>query len=227
MKISPRTKQILKNFASINQNVLLTQGNKIRTISQAKTVYSEAEVEETFPNEFGIYDLNEFLGVIGLFSDPDIQLDESIMTVSQGKNSVRYLPADSSVLIAPSKPFQADVPVTVFSLEAESISAVLKAAGVLKSPVVTFRGDGSKISLVAHDKTNVNSNSFSVDISDNSLEFEYHVKTEYLAKLLLEKFEVNVVGTKLSGGKLKKVLTFYGDAKIYMIAVEEDSTIEV
>jgi hypothetical protein len=30
-----------------------------------------AEVNETFPKEFGIYDLNEFLSVLSLVDDPD------------------------------------------------------------------------------------------------------------------------------------------------------------
>lgn len=217
MKISPRTKQLLKNFAAINPNVLLTQGNKIRTIAPSKSVYSEATLEESIPVEFGIYDLNEFLGVISLFSDPEIHFEDSYMTIKQGKNSVRYLPADSSVLIIPKKELTIPAAVTTFDLETDALSSVLKAAGVLKSPVVTFRGDGEKISLVAHDKTNVNSNNFSVDVADNETVFEFHIKTEFLSKLLAEKFTVDVLDVKR--------LVFHGDSKLYLIAAEIDSTI--
>ncbi len=217
MKISPRTKQILKNFASINQNVLLAKGNKIRTIAPSKSVYAEAILEETIPVDFGIYDLNEFLGVIGLFSDPEIHFEDSYLTIKQGKNSVRYLPADSSVLIIPKKDLTIQAPVTSFHLETEALSSVLKAAGVLKSPVVTVRGDGEKISLVAHDKANVNSNNFSVDIVDNDTVFEFHIKTEFLSKLLAETFTVDVLDVKR--------LVFNGDSKLYLIAAESDSTI--
>jgi hypothetical protein len=217
MKISARTKQILKNFASINQNVLLSKGNKIRTISPSRTVYAEAEVEEEFPSEFGIYDLNEFLGVISLFTDPDVLFDDNVLTVVQGKNSVRYLPADASVLIAPKKALSLKEETTKFDLELEALGSALKAAAVLKSPIVTFQGNGTSISLIAHDKTNVNSNSFSVEVADNTTEFEFHVKTEFLSKLLAEKFEVKILENKM--------LVFQGDAKLYIIAAESDSTI--
>lgn len=217
MKISPRTKQILKNFAAINQNVLLIKGNRIRTLAPSKAVYAEAEIEETIPVEFGIYDLNEFLGVIGLFADPDLQFEDNYLTIAQGKNSVRYLPADASVLIAPKKELTIQDPVTTFKLETDALNSALKAAGVLKSPVVTFQGSGSAISLIAHDKENKNSNSFSVEVADNESEFTFHIKTEFLSKLLAETLEVDVLDNKR--------LVFRGDKKLYLIAAESDSTI--
>lgn len=215
MKISARTKQILKVFAGINQNVLLIKGNKIRTLSASKTVYAEADVEETFPEQFGIYDLNEFLGVLSLFDDPDVQFETNSATISSGKNAVRYLPADESVLVAPKKPLVIADPITTFELASESITSAIKAAGVLKAPYITFRGDGKSISLIAHDKTNVNSNNFSVEVADSDVEFEYHVKTEYLTKLLAEKFEVLILP--------KNLIVFRGDAKLYLIAADSDS----
>lgn len=214
MKISARTKQILKVFAGINQNVLLTKGNKIRTLSAGKTVYAEADVEETFPEQFGIYDLNEFLGVLSLFDDPDVNFESTALTISSGKNSVRYLPADETVLIAPKKAFVIDDPVTTFELNAESLTSAIKAAGVLKAPYITFRGDGDTISMIAHDKSNVNSNNFSVEVVDSDAKFEYNVKTEYLTKLLAEKFEVLILS--------KNRMVFRGDAKLYLIAADSD-----
>ena len=217
MKLSARTKQLLKNFATINQNILFLQGTKIRTIAQAKNVYAEAFVEEDFPTTVGIYDLNEFLGVIGLFDDPDVQFSDKEITIQDGKNSVRYLAADSTVIIAPKKDFDVPVPATSFDLDPTTLSSVIKAAGVLKSPIVTFEGDGENIKLVAHDKSNVNSNSYQVEVSENETKFKYHVKTESLQKLLSEKFEVLVLTNKL--------LVFKGDQKLYMVAAESDSEI--
>lgn len=216
MKISSRTKQILKNFASINQNIILNQGSKIRTISAAKTVYAEADVEESFPSEFLIYDLNEFLGVVGLFEDPDLHFDNNILTISNGKTSVRFHPAEPSVIIAPKKALSLGEPVSSFKLDSAGLNSVLKAAGVLKAPTVTFKGEGGTISLVVHDKGNDNSNNFSIEVASNDTEFEYHVKVEYLSKLLSEDFDVRI--------QPNKMLVFQGDSKLYMIAVDSDST---
>ena len=58
MKISKETINVLKNYASINSNLLLSPGNKLKTTSNTKTIASSVTVAEDFPVEFGIYDLN-------------------------------------------------------------------------------------------------------------------------------------------------------------------------
>ena len=37
-------------------------------MSAMKNIVAKAEVEETFPQEIAIYDLNEFLGALSLFT---------------------------------------------------------------------------------------------------------------------------------------------------------------
>ena len=67
MKLSTNTIQVLKNFASINQNLVINEGNEIKTMSAMKNIVAKAEVEETFPKQVAIYDLNEFLASLSLF----------------------------------------------------------------------------------------------------------------------------------------------------------------
>ena len=61
MKLSDNALAILKNFAGINNSILVKEGNKLRTISVAKNILAEAEIKEEFPRDFAIYDLNQFL----------------------------------------------------------------------------------------------------------------------------------------------------------------------
>ena len=61
MKLSDKTLALLKNFAGINQSILVKQGSKLRTISIAKNILAEVEITEEFPRDFAIYDLNQFL----------------------------------------------------------------------------------------------------------------------------------------------------------------------
>ena len=70
MKLSNNTLTLLKNYSTINGNLVVKEGNKILTISDKKNIMSSAEVEESFSQPFGIYDLNEFLASISLFSNP-------------------------------------------------------------------------------------------------------------------------------------------------------------
>ena len=48
MKLSDNALAILKNFAGINNSILVKQGNKLRTISVAKNILAEAEIKEEF-----------------------------------------------------------------------------------------------------------------------------------------------------------------------------------
>ena len=46
MKLSNQTISVLKNFASINQNLVIKEGNEITTMSAMKNIVAKAEVEE-------------------------------------------------------------------------------------------------------------------------------------------------------------------------------------
>ena len=49
MKLSEQTVNILKNFSTINQNILVKEGSQLRTMSTMKNILAEAEVTEAFP----------------------------------------------------------------------------------------------------------------------------------------------------------------------------------
>ena len=100
VSLSRRTLEILKNFSTINSNILIEPGNTISTISPVKNVMAEATVEETFDVQFGLWDLNKFLGVVSLFDSPKFRFEENHMVISEsGKgNSVRYYYSDPRLL---------------------------------------------------------------------------------------------------------------------------------
>ena len=86
MKLSEQTVNILKNFSTINQNILVKEGTQLRTMSTMKNILAEANVTEMFPRDFGIYDLNEFLGVLTLVKDAELKFDnDSDLTVNGGR----------------------------------------------------------------------------------------------------------------------------------------------
>ena len=81
MKLSEQTVSLLKNFASINQNLQFKSGNKLSTISAQKNILVNAEIPETFPSDFAIYDLNKMLGVMNLFPDPEMEIGDNTMKI--------------------------------------------------------------------------------------------------------------------------------------------------
>ena len=102
MNLSDNTLGILKNFAGINNSILVKKGNQLRTISVAKNILAEAEIPEDFPRDVAIYDLNQFLNGLSLHSDPDLDFTpESYITIKEGSRRVKYFYADPQVITAP------------------------------------------------------------------------------------------------------------------------------
>ena len=61
MKLSKQTVSILKSMAGINSNIHILPGNELVSVSPGKNIMFNAKVDETFKNEFAIWDLNQFL----------------------------------------------------------------------------------------------------------------------------------------------------------------------
>ena len=89
--MSKQTLDLLKNFASINSNILIKPGDTFKTISPVKNIMAVATVPEIFDTEFGIWDLNKFLGTVSLFDTPSFEFGERSVTISgSGGSSVNY-----------------------------------------------------------------------------------------------------------------------------------------
>ena len=73
MKLSKHTLNMLKNFSDINMSIEIKQGNVLRTVSVQKNILAQAELEDEFPKDFAIYELNRFLGAASLFDDPEFE----------------------------------------------------------------------------------------------------------------------------------------------------------
>lgn len=218
MKLSKETLTILRNFASINPNLMIRPGNVIMTAAANKTAFAMATIEEDMPVTMGIYDLGELLGVVSIFSDPELTFTDKSLTISEGKNKIRYMPADAEVLFFPKKqPTFPDADAS-FDLPAAQLQQIMKASAVLKVPFMTIKGDGKKITVLVHDKANPNSNQFVIDVSaDTDKEFQMHVKVDSL-KMLVEDYAVEV--------SFNKVLKFGGKDKTYLVTCETDSSVE-
>ena len=199
MKLTAKTFQVLKNFSSINQSIYFTQGNKIRTISPMKTIMAEAEVQEMFPREFGIYDLNQFLGVLSLFEEPDLDFDTSYLTInSEDKAQSDYFYADKSMIVVPPEK-QLELPDTPisFTISDSVLKRVQQAANVLQLPEVVVRGDGEEISFRAMNTKNSSSNSFHYKVGVTDKIFSMVFKVENL-KLLLGSYDVTISSKGIS-----------------------------
>jgi hypothetical protein len=218
MKLSKETVALFKNFAGINTNLLLKQGNKIATISGQKNVMADASVTETFP-DFAIYDLNEFLGAMSLFEDPELDFQDKYVSIKQGSMNIKFFAADASVLTAPQKAITFPDAEINFSLSAAMLNMLHKTASVLRAADVSIVGDGSKITAIVGDKKNASGNSFSEPVGDTDKTFKVNLKVENL-KMLPGDYNVSISSKKISRFKAPN------SDLVYYVAVEADSTFE-
>ena len=221
MKLSEKTLTVLKNFAGINNSILVKEGNQLRTISVAKNILAEANIDEEFPRQFGVYDLNQFLNGLSLHQDPDLDFtEESYLNIREGKRRVKYFFADPQVIISPP-----DKQITLpsedvhFQLESSALDKLLKAAAVYQLPDLCVVGEAGAVRLVVRDKKNDTSNSYSVAVGETDKEFSFNFKVENI-KIIPGSYDV-VVSSKL----LSEFTNSNYNLKYY-IALEPDSTFE-
>ena len=218
-KLSKQTLDILKNFASINSNILVSPGNVIKTISPVKNVMSQAVVKENLDTEFGIWDLNKFLGVVSLFNDPEFYFNEKYVEIV-GNNGTRvvYHYSEPKLLTTVTKEIRMPDAVVNFTLEQDDFSELQKASGGLQLTDLCLRNCSEGIELVAVDKKDSSSNNYSVLVGNDYAngDFEFFFKTENL-KLLPGDYRVSVTD---------KVVSKFVHTELdltYWIALESDS----
>lgn len=217
MKLSKNTVNLLKNYAAINSNLLIKGGNKLATISGQKSIIAEATVEESFPIDFGVYDLNEFLSALSLFTDPDLDFNNTFVTIKEGGSSVKYFASNAEVLTTPSKSINfPDVDVQ-FDLSAETLASILKTASVLRASDVAFIGEDGTLKLQVGDKKNATANTYSVELGQAEGNFRVNLKIDNL-KFIPDAYTVSISSKKISRFQAKN------NDLVYFVAVEADST---
>ena len=167
MQLSDNTVSVLKNFSSINPNLVFREGNKVKTISVAKNILATATIAETIPKEFGVYDLNEFLSVVGLFEDPNLSFTDSSVKITDGHQSVNYYFSALENLTTPSKDITMPKSEIEFTLTEADLNKLRKAAATLGVAEVLVCGeqDGSEITIKVSDTKNATSNTFELNIA--------------------------------------------------------------
>ena len=221
MNLSDNTLGILKNFAGINNSILVKKGNQLRTISVAKNILAEAEIPEDFPRDVAIYDLNQFLNGLSLHQDPDLDFsEETHLTIREGRRKVKYFFADPQVIIAPpEKEISLPSQDACFQLDSSALEKLLKAAAVYQLPDLSVVGGAGVVKLIVRDKKNDTSNEYAVTVGETDKNFTFNFKVENI-RIIPGSYDV-VVSSKL--------LSKFTNSKLnltYYIALEPDSTFD-
>ena len=178
MKLSKETITIIKNFGNINSNLTLKPGNVLSTISAGKNIIASAHIPEEFDIEFGIYDVNEFLGVLSLFTEPELTFNDKFVSIKEGSNGVRYFAAQPDILTRVPTTKSFPEPDIEFDLSSSNLNTLLRVASVLRMDDFSIIGNGTDITLVIRDNKNPTGNSFESVVGTTDKVFDVQLKVE-------------------------------------------------
>ena len=223
MKLSKNTLDMLKNFSDINMSIEIKKGNILRTVSVQKNILAQAELEEEFPQDFAIYELNRFLGAISLFDDPEFTFNGKSTNIGTARHSVDYVYCDPSMIVTPPENnITFPDPEVKFVLSQDALSQIMKAANVLGTPEIAVEGGpapADSIRIKALDVNNDSTDTFKIvlDESYSGDKFRFVFKTENM-KMIPGNYDVEISSKGISHFSLQ------GQKLQYWIATESSST---
>lgn len=221
MELSENTLSVLRNFSTINQNVMFRQGNVLKTMSEARNVLASATLDAELPQDFGIYDLNEFIGVLGLVDKPRLKFESEYVTIgdSTGRTKIKYFFSPEETLTAPTKDVTMPDGEVRFTLDEDTLNKIKRAASTLGHTELSITGKNGVLSLTVVENQNSTSNAFTIDIDGEfgDAEFNFVLSISNL-KILSGDYDVQISSKLISNFKHKELPVQY------WIALEKTST---
>jgi hypothetical protein len=208
MKISPETLTVIKNFSTINNGIEFRKGHKLSTISSGKSILAVANLKDEFPQDFCVYDLNQFMSVYSLYDSAELDFDESniIFKNGDGRNKTKYRKTSREMIVTPPDR-ELNIPsVDVsFTLSEEDYAKLMKAANVLSTPHISIQSDGEKIVLQSFDAQDDSKSTNTIEIGEgDGKQYRVVFKTENI-KMIPGSYDVQISFKGISHFKNTKI----------------------
>lgn len=231
MQLSKNTIDTLKKTYEVNQSVkFVKDADLLKVKSVDNTLLVHAPIDQSFPRDFHIYDVREFLSVLSIIEEPELDFSNDnyvVITSKDNKQKIRYLESDPTFVessYVDKTPKNPDPEVNL-SVSEQDFQSVMKAANIMNLEFVGFVCDGENIYLTAFNKhtggDDNETNTFTVHLSDydHDTEFKlfYRIDSQNVSVLLGE----GDLDFELSSKKISKIKT--GSDKTYWIAMNIDS----
>jgi len=221
MQLKDTTLKVLQNFSAINSNLVVRKGNNIKTMTEARNVVSSATVDQEFDRDFGIYDLNEFLGVLNLVDTPALTFTDDYVTISDttGRTKIKYFFSDADILTTPSNDVKMPNADVTFTLDADTLAKLKRAASALGHESLAIEPDGGSLKLSIFDNNNSTSNTYSTSIAG-----DYPEQNQFKLIFNINNFKVIPGDYNVSiSSKLVSEFKHATDDVRYWIALEKTS----
>lgn len=223
MKFGSETISLLKNFASINTNIVFKEGDSVSTISNAKNIFAKATIKETIPKEFAIYDLNSLLAMWTLAENQDIEFGDKCIGITSPAGKFEYYYSNPEIVTAaPTNEIQhADV--YKFKVTAEDIQMIMKAAAITGAPTISVTCKNQSVTLSVSDRKNDTASNFKKSLGTSFDDFDVFIAVENL-KVIPDAYDITVA--KTPNGKAKFLHFKHESRQLqYWIAAEPGSVV--
>lgn len=194
MNLNERTLSVFKNFAGINSGIVIRKGTVQKTINPEQTILVEAVLEDNFPETFGIYDLNQFLGNVTTLNNPSLSFTTEVVKMNDGEIELNYHACSTNLIISPPEDKElvmknADI---TFSISQASLNKVLKISAMNNLPNISIIGNKDGLFVRSHELKNDTSNFANMRVGDyNGEDFTVSFKTENL-RLIPDNYDVQI-----------------------------------
>jgi len=226
MKISNKTISLLQSFAQISSNLLVKPGKKLTTRNAVNSIQARAVVDETFPQQFAIYDLNQLLSLISVSEHPDIEFgNKSLVIRSANGGETEYFYADESLVTVPNENPPQLEDVYTFKLTASDIQTIVKTASIVSATMLSIVSDKGKVTLSINDPKNSTSHSYKKPLGDATSSFNVKMAIDSF-KVVADEYNVRVAHAVAKTGK---VMVFFFESTssdlTYLIAADSTSKV--
>lgn len=222
MKLSSNSIAILKNLSKVNGGVVLKPGQAQRTISpDNKDVLVEATLEDSFPHEFGIYNLDQFLGNLTSLKSPELTFSKDYVLLDDGDVKMRFHGCPTNLIVVPKDTgLTLDKLAAKFTLTKEMQKKLTNLANTNGFDCFSVTGKSGILSLKVHEKGNDTSNFAQMEsvgnFTGNDFESSFSIKN---LQLLMDDRDYEVELQEDSFGRFVSL-----DKKLeYYIAMENES----
>lgn len=232
MKFDDRTLEVLKNYMNINTSMLFDVGNKLSIVSKAKV--STYKLDFEIPSKFIIYDMPRLLNVLMSYSQPNIEVTDSYITISEmdenisKSRKVKYiltsLDLEKSLFPLRIKDIKLPSSGIFFNLNREDLKFINKMIKTLNLSNLVIFGEDGILRIQGMESNNTIQDVFEIELGTTSYTFGASIKKENFI-LIEDTYDVTVF-IKNRGNTTEGMVHFIDSETKrleYMIALENNS----
>ncbi|ACV50236.1 gp45 sliding clamp protein [Delftia phage PhiW-14] len=147
--LSKETRAALATAALVNNSIRIGRGNRILSMSPTQSVILEAEIPDTFPEEFSIYELNRFLQVLSQMEGAELGFNNSDhVMITSGRTSVKYMFANSEFVTHPGNQIALPTEELRCRLTGEDLAQITRLARVFGHNNLAFQAKGGVVHMI-------------------------------------------------------------------------------